>query len=225
MNLVEYYLNQQKKCIILISGFLWWDYFYIVVKFLADNLGFEIIYTYPLIPPPTLIKSATEINFPALNETIKERLNKYTSKGYIIISYTFPPEHLDFYPNLHINLNVNPSLLSNITIDYINKTKIPRINIDEHINYILGSWKTNKINTKILYNADYKEKENILYGYIFDAIMHYFNIKVYGEKYIESLNNKQIIKEEDDLENVPDTIESKPPKYLNVYDVSKDIDK
>lgn len=228
MNLVEYFLEKRKKCIICISGFLWWDYFDIVVNFLAKNLDFEIIYTYPLIPGPDLISAATEINFPALNETVKERLNKYTKKGYIIVSYTFPSEYLEFYPDIHINLNVNPSLLTNITIDYIKKTKISRIKVDTHISYLLSSWKTNKITNKILYDDKYRDKEDILYGYIFDAVMHYMKVKIYGEKYTEStrsrninsaveildtLDNKKIIEEEE--ETVKDT------NILTIYDTSK----
>ena len=230
MNLVEYFLENRKKCIICISGVLWWDYFDIVVEFLAKNLDFEIIYTYPLIQGPDLISAATEINFPALNEIVKERLKNYTKKGHIIVSYTFPPEYLEFYPDIHINLNVNSALLTSITVDYIKKTKISRIKVDTHISYLLSSWKTNRITNKILYDDKYKDREDILYGYIFDAIMHYMKVKIYGEKYTESIRlrgidsaveilsipDKQIIEDEENENNVP-----KSKNILTIYDTSQ----
>ena len=191
MDIVEAILADKKKYIILISGYLWWPNIDLIAKTLANNLNFELIYTYSLLPSNKLISSADHINFPALNEIVKNKLDKNKElglvKGYIIVSYTFPLERLDFYPDFHININVNPILQTNIIKDLITQSKagFTRLDIDNHISYLAKSWKTNKINKTIIYPPDYLNKQNELYGQIFDAIMDNIMKKVYGEKYDE----------------------------------------
>ena len=194
MNIIEAILLEKKKYIILLSGFMWWPYFNRVAKSLADNLGFELIETTVLVPHDKLISSADQINFPALNEIIKSRLEKYTEKGYVITSYTFPPEKLDFYPDIHINLNVNAMLLTSISIDFIKQKGINRMEIDNNISYLLKSWKTNKIAKTINYFPDFLEKQNDIYGTLFDFIMENIEKKLYGENFIKN----KIAKENDD---------------------------
>jgi hypothetical protein len=214
VTIIEKILEQKKKYIILLSGLLWWDYFNYIVKILADNLGFELIYVYSLLPDDKLISSADHINFPALNEIIQDRLKKYTNVGYIIVSYTFPPEKIEFYPDFHINININPLLLTNITIEFVKSSNISRLDIDNHINYLFKSWKTNKINKTIIYHQDFIEKENLLYGYIFDAIMENIEKKLYGENFDKIKENIKI----DPFTTKHDYIKISDPTKLNNKD-------
>ena len=196
MNIVEAYLTDKKKYIILLSGYLWWPNIDLIANTLSKNLNFELIYTYQLVPPNKLITSADQINFPTLNEIVNDRFNKNkeqgVSKGYIIVSYTFPPEKLDFYPDFHININVNSILQTSIIVDLMKAYKVSRLEVDTHISYLSKSWKTNKINKNIIYPPNYLEKQDELYGQIFDSVMDNIMKKVYGEKYDEykTISNK-----------------------------------
>jgi len=202
MNIIEAILLEKKKYIILLSGFMWWPYFNKVAKTLADNLEFELIETSVLVPHDKLISSADQINFPALNEIIKSRLEKYIGKGYIITSYTFPPEKLDFFPDIHINLNANAMLLTSISVEFIKQKGINRMELDNNISYLLKSWKTNKIAKTINYSPDFLEKQNDNYGTLFDFIMENIEKKLYGEKFIS--NNVQ--KENEDINQEPKVV-------------------
>ena len=50
MNIVEAIIQQNKKYIILISGYLWFNDFKIIVEALNTNLNFDIIYVNQLTP-------------------------------------------------------------------------------------------------------------------------------------------------------------------------------
>jgi hypothetical protein len=207
MNIIEAILRKNNKYIILVSGYLWWKAMDDIVDALAENLSFEVLKINQLLPYNKLVTSADHINFEPINELMKEKLEynktKGLSKGYIISSYTFPMERLDFYPDFHININVNPTLLTNITVDLMKSRNIPRIDVDSHISYLSKSWKTNKINKFVIFSQNYLEPkiQNDLYALIFDSIMDNIMKKLYGEKYDEYKNanlintnpNKQLI--------------------------------
>ena len=74
MNIVEAIVQKNKKYIILISGYLWFNDFKKIVEALSTNLQFEIIYVNQLTPENIFITSAEQINFPVVNELIKEKL-------------------------------------------------------------------------------------------------------------------------------------------------------
>jgi hypothetical protein len=196
MNIVEAILSDKNKYIIFISGYLWWNILDYVVKALSNNLNFEIIYINQLIPLNTLITSADVINFPIANEIMKQKLyeNKSNRKssGYIVVSYTFPPEKIDFYPDIHINISADATLITSLIIELAKNKQIPRMQIDEHLSYLSKSWKGNKINKSIVLSSNYETKINEIYGLIFDTIMDNIMKKVYGEKYEDYKSNGKI---------------------------------
>jgi len=204
MNIVDVFLQKNKKFIILVSGYLWWSEMDDIVKTLADNLKFEIIYVTQLVPDNKLITSADQINFPAMNEILKQKLNRDKDfnkdkddehkiyNGYIIVSYTFPPERLEFFPDFHISIQANPVLLSSLTIDIVKNKQIPRMEVDMHLAYLAKSWKTNKINKTITFQQDYSQTADKMYGYLFDAIMENTAKKLYGESYVDPANVKKV---------------------------------
>lgn len=196
MNIVEAILSDKNKYIIFISGYLWWNILDYIVKALSNNLNFEIIYINQLIPLNTLITSADVINFPIANEIMKQKLyeNKSNRKssGYIVVSYTFPPEKIDFYPDIHINISADATLITSLIIELAKNKQIPRMQIDEHLSYLSKSWKGNKINKSIVLSSNYETKINEIYGLIFDTIMDNIMKKVYGEKYEDYKSNGKI---------------------------------
>ena len=198
MNIVDAILDKNKKYIILISGYLWWDNFNSIIKALATNLNFEVIYINQLIQENKLITSSDQINFPVINEIVKEKLNnnKETKiyKGYIIVSYSFPPERLDFFPDIHVSIQANPVLLTSLIIDLIKTKNVSRMDVDIHLAYLSKTWKTNKITKTIFLQPDYEPNINKYYGFIFDAIIENITKKLFGEKAEEILaqNNSQV---------------------------------
>ena len=204
MNIVDAILQKNKKYIILISGYLWWSEMDDIVKALADNLKFEVIYVTQLVPDNKLITSSDQINFPAMNEIVKQKLDRdkeynKTAKddekiynGYIIVSYSFPPERLDFFPDFHISIQTNPVLLTSLTIDIVKTKNIPRMDVDLHLAYLSKSWKTNKINKTIIFQPDFLQTVDKMYGYIFDAIMENIGKKLLGESYTDPKNEKKL---------------------------------
>ena len=184
MDIVEAILIEKKKYIVLISGYLWWNVFNDLVNALAKNLKFEVIYINQLLPENMLITSADHINFPVANEIISQKISD-NHVGLIIVSYTFPPERLTFYPDFHINITTNQMLLTNLIVELSKEKQIKRLDIDNHISYLTKSWKTNKIGKSIILFPDYTTKINDIYGLIFDSIMDNIMKKLYGEKYEE----------------------------------------
>lgn len=216
MNIVQAILAEKKKFIILISGYLWWDTIKNISNALADNLNFEIIYINQLLPENLLITSADHLNFPVANELIKEKLSNDRingeQKGYIIVSYSFPPEKLDFYPDIHINISPNQMLLTSLIVDLAKSKNISRFDIDNHISYLTKSWKSNKITKNIILYQDYLIKINDIYAILFNTIMDIIMKKLYGEKYDDYISDGKIKKLDDVKEN---------KNYLNVADSSK----
>jgi hypothetical protein len=213
MNIVEAILSDKNKYIIFISGYLWWNVNDYIIKALSNNLHFEVIYINQLIPENTLITTADQINFTVANELMKQKLNDNKTKGkksgYIIVSYTFPPEKIDFYPDIHINISADTLLITSLIIDLAKNKQIPRMKIDEHLSYLSKSWKGNKINKFIIFSSNYENKLNELYGLIFDTIMDNIMKKVYGEKYDEYKTDGKI------------NNESKNVTFVNVSDPTK----
>jgi hypothetical protein len=219
MNIVEAIVQKNKKYIILISGYLWFNDFKKIVEALSTNLQFEIIYVNQLTPDNIFITSAEQINFPVVNELIKEKLDRDKENkdyhGYIIVSYTFPLEKLDFYPDIHISIQLNSVLQTSQIIDLIkNNNNIKRLNIDEHLAYLSKSWKTNKINKTIILQHDYIDNINKYYSSIFDAIVENINKKLYGEnaEIIESNETKKVDKY---------PLPPKGDKFINTSDNTK----
>jgi hypothetical protein len=186
MNIVDAILEKNKKYIIFISGLLWWDEFNSIVDALKTNLKFEVIYINQLIPENKLITSSDHINFTAANEIIKEKLDKdketKTYRGYIVVSYSFPPERIDIYSDIHVSIQPNSLLQTSLIIDIIKKKNIPRMEVDMHIAYLVKSWKSNRISKTIIVQPDYVENINKYYNFMFDAIIENINKKLYGEK-------------------------------------------
>ena len=213
MNIVEAILSDKNKYIIFISGYLWWSVNDYIVKALSNNLNFEVIYINQLIPENTLITSADQINFPIANELMTQKLNDNKTKGktsgYIVVSYTFPPEKIKFYSDIHINISADATLITSLIIDLAKNKQIPRMKIDEHLSYLSKSWKGNKINKSIIFSSNYENKLNELYGIIFDTIMDNIMKKVYGEKYDEYKSDGKI------------SNESKNVTFVNVSDPTK----
>jgi hypothetical protein len=222
MDIVEAILIERKKYIVLISGYLWWEVFNSIVSALGKNLNFEVIFVNQLIPENMLVTTADHINFPVINEIIKEKLNdikeqKENKKGFIVVSYTFPPEKIDFYPDIHINLSANPILLTNLIVELAKEKQFKRIDIDNHISYLTKSWKTNKIGKSIILFPDYLNKINDIYGMIFDSIMDNIMKKLYGEKYEEYKNQGKI-----NIISEPNKpTEQKDHKLIHVADPTK----
>ena len=224
MNIVDAILEKNKKYIIFISGLLWWDEFNTIIEALKTNLKFDVIYVNQLIPDNKLITSTEHINFPVVNEIIKEKLNKdkedKSYKGYIIVSYSFPPERLDIFSDIHISIQPNSLLQTSLIIDLIKKRNIPRMEVDMHIAYLSKSWKTNKINKTIIIQPDYIENINKYYTYIFDAIVENINKKLYGEK-AENMKVDELLDVSNEKkyplppENVKTTNISDPTKLSN----------
>ena len=206
MDIVNAILIEKKKYIILISGYLWWNVFNDLISALGNNLNFEIIYINQLLPENLLITSADHINFPVANEIIKEKSNN--KKGLIIVSYTFPAERLEFYPDLHINISVNQILLTTLIVELSKEKQLKRMDIDNHLSYLTKSWKTNKIGKNIILFPDYTTKINEIYSLLFDSIMDNIMKKLYGEKYEE-------YKVQGKIE------ESKESKLINISDPTK----
>jgi hypothetical protein len=210
MNIIEAILSRNNKYILLISGYLWWKGMDEIVEALAENLGFEVLKINQLLPYNKLVTSADHINFTPINELMKEKLDynrkKGLSKGYIIVSFTFPFERLDYYPDFHININVNPTLLTTITVDLMKTYKISRMEVDAHLSYLSKSWKTNKIQKFIIFPHNYQDKDvlNNLYAIMFDSIMDGIMKKLYGEKYEEYKNANLIGIKNKELINVSD---------------------
>ena len=209
MDIVNAILIEKKKYIILISGYLWWNVFNDLISALGNNLNFEIIYINQLLPENMLITSADHINFPVANEIIKEKLNN--KKGLIIVSYTFPLERLEFYPDLHINISVNQILLTTLIVELSKEKQLKRIDIDNHLSYLTKSWKTNKIGKNIILFPDYTTKINEIYSLLFDSIMDNIMKKLYGEKYEEYKVQGKI----------EESKESKESKLINISDPTK----
>jgi hypothetical protein len=218
MNIVEAIIQQNKKYIILISGYLWFNDFKIIVEALNTNLNFDIIYVNQLTPENTLITSADHINFPAMNEIMKEKLNRDKENkdyhGYIVVSYTFPLERLEFYPDIHISIQLNSVLQTTQIVDLIKKNNIKRLDVDAHLAYLSKSWKTNKINKTIILQQDYIENINKYYSMIFDAIIENINKRLYGEnaEIIESNETKKVDKY---------PLPPKGDKFVNISDNTK----
>jgi hypothetical protein len=219
MNIVETILEKKKKYIILISSYLWWSDLKPIVDALANNLQFEVIYVNQLVPDTMLITSSDQINFPVLNELIKEKLDKdkYNgiNRGYIIVGYSFPPERLDFYPDININITANQVFITSLIVKLMNDIKINRLKVDEHLSYLTKSWKSNNIARNIQFPPNYAEKINELYGMIFDTIMDNIMKKVYGEKYEEYKNTNSIT----EIKKLPEP--RKEENMINVADESK----
>jgi hypothetical protein len=188
MNIVEAILIDRKKYVVLISGFIWWDYFNTIIDALSSNFNFDVVHA-TLLSNNKLITSADQINFIKLNEDVKAILdrNKNNNKanGVFVVSYTFPPERLDIPVDFHININVSQSLLSTIIASYLKETGQPRLDMDAHLSYLAKSWKNNKINKYVTYQSDYTENQDVPYSIIFEAIADNIMKKVYGEKYEE----------------------------------------
>lgn len=197
MNIVEAILVDKHKYNILISGYLWWSNMDFIIKTLANNLNFDVIYADSFVSKNKLPINAEQINFPKLNYDVKSKMDdnkkKNIYKGLIIVSFTFPPEKIEFYGDFHININVNPNLLSKIIVELVKTQFIQRFDIDAHIGYLSNSWKTNKINKYIVYMDNYLDGTNqeMSYYQMFDALMDNIMKKVYGEKY-EQLKNVTI---------------------------------
>ena len=216
MDIVEAILIEKKKYIVLLSGYLWWNVFNDIVEALGKNLNFEIIYIHPLVPDTMLITSADHINFPVANELIKKKLTE-TKKGLIVVSYTFPPERIEFYPDFHINISTNQILLTSLIVELAKEKGFKRIDIDNHISYLTKSWKTNKIGKSILFFQDYMNKINDLYSLIFDSIMDNIMKKLYGEKYEEYKTQKKI-NTDTKLINVSDPTKISPSDAILISD-------
>lgn len=182
MNIVETILTTKKRYIILISGYLWWDYLNTIIYALSENLNFKVIFLEQLLANNSLITFIDQLNFLSINDEMKQ-LNQ--TGGYIIVSYTFPIDKLQFYADYHINITMNPSLLTEVGINMIKDKNIKRSHFDEHIIFLSKSWTTNKINKKIVYPSNYNNgtTAEYLYEQIFNSIMDNIKRKLYGDTY------------------------------------------
>jgi hypothetical protein len=188
MNIVEAILEKKKKYIILISGYLWWSEFNSIVKTLADNLHFELIVVNQLLPENKLITSSDHINFNVMNELMNEKIESDNPHGYIIVSYSFPPElSPKLYPDIHINIQASSILLTSLSLDLYNTKKISRMDVDIHLAYLSKSWKMNRIQKTITLQPDYAQTIDKTYGIIFDTIMENISKKLYGEETYEKI--------------------------------------
>ena len=160
-----------------------------IIDTLAVNFNFDVVRASLLIPSTKLVTSADDINFAKLNEDVKFILNRNKKdnmpKGIFVVSYTFPPEKIDIPVDFHVNINVNPTLLTSITVELMKNKNVTRLDVDTHLSYLSKSWKTNKINKFVTYNQNYAENQEVPYGIIFDSIIDNIMKKVYGEKYEE----------------------------------------